>query len=149
MSTTQGKGNPPSARPRHEDKDVVLDRDHDGNVHASLPRSVRHYGIEVFDWGYIGPAAAELALNILAWILPVGVDGEPGIRCEQGECSAIAWRLHRSFMAEFLVRVPYDGGCLREAAIRRWVLGYITEKNAMQEQPVSAARAWLSQLMPR
>jgi len=112
-------------RQRSMDKDVVLDRDDAGEVYAGLPWQVQHYCVDAFDWGYIGYAPAELALNILNWSLPVGVDGESGIQCEHGECSAIAWRLHRSFMAEFLVRVPHDGGCLRESDIRRWVLGYL------------------------
>ncbi len=107
-------------RPPRRDKDIVLDRDDDGAIYACLPRSVRHYSLEM-DWGYIGPASAELALNILNWILPPGIDGDAPIRCEDGECSAVAWRLHRSFLAEFLVRVPHPGGCLHESDIRRWV----------------------------
>lgn len=122
------------ARQRHVDKDVVLDRDAAGDVYACLPWQIRHYGVEAFDWGYIGPASAELSLNILNWVLPVGIDGEAAIQCEQGECSAIAWRLHRTFMAEFLVRVPYEGGCLREGDIRRWILQHY----AQIDEPVNA-----------
>lgn len=114
----------PSRRSARKDKDLVLDRDDAGCVYTSLPRTVRHYGGEL-DWGYIGPATAELALNVLNWILPPGVDGEAAIVCEEGCASAVAWRLHRSFMADFLVRVPYSGGCIPESDIRRWVLQHI------------------------
>lgn len=122
---------------RRHDKDIVLDRDDGGQVHACLPRSVWHYGVDTFDWGYIGPATAELALNILNWILPPGIDGEAAIRCDQGECSAVAWRLHRSFLADFLVRIPYAGGCLQEADIRRWVLQHCA---TVEASPVTSAR---------
>jgi hypothetical protein len=134
-----------SGRPRRPEKDVVLDRDDDGRIYASLPYEVHHYGVEGFDWGYIGPGTAELSLNILHWLLPPGVDGEPPIQCEEDICSAVAWRLHRSFMAEFLVRVPYAGGCLKEAEIRRWVLQHIH----MPEEPVkpSSGRGWLTSLI--
>lgn len=133
------------SKDRRPDKDLVLDRDEDGNVYASLPRSVRHYGVETLDWGYIGPATAELALNILNWILPAGIDGEAAISCEEGECSAVAWRLHRSFMAEFLIRVPYAGGCIAESDVRRWVLQHcsVPEHSAPQPKP----RNWLSGLI--
>lgn len=106
---------------RRRDKDLILDRDETGQVYASVPYCVRHYGVDELDWGYIGPATAELALNILNWLLPPRVEGEPPIQCEHGECSAVAWRLHRTFMAEFLVHVPYEGGCAKEQEIRRWV----------------------------
>lgn len=132
---------------RRLDKDVVLDRDDDGHVHVCLPRSVRHYGVEAFDWGYIGPGTAELALNILNWILPPGVDGEAAIHCEDGECSATAWRLHRSFMADFLVRVPFAGGCLQEAAIRRWVLAHFDEPGNIRHSAADAG--WHSSPPPR
>lgn len=142
-------GNEAPTRTRRCDKDVVLDRDQSGVVYASLPLQVEHYGVEAFDWGYIGPAVAELSLNILTWVLPVGVDGETGIQCEQGLCSAVAWRLHRSFMAECLVRVPYEGGCLRETEIRRWVLDHLAEVNLREEQAPAASRSWLAGIMPR
>ena len=35
-----------TGRPRRLDKDIVLDRDDDGGIYASLPRQVRHYGVE-------------------------------------------------------------------------------------------------------
>ena len=130
---------------RRRDKDVVLDRDETGCVHVCLPRSVWHYGVDTFDWGYIGPATAELALNILNWILPPGVDGEAAIHCERGECSAVAWRLHRSFLADFLVRVPHAGGCLHEADIRRWVLQHYATTEAL---PVTTT-GWTETVSPR
>ncbi|HEX7046584.1 MAG TPA: hypothetical protein VF275_03295 [Gammaproteobacteria bacterium] len=130
---------------RRLDKDLVLDRDDDGRVYACLPRTIRHYGEESFDWGYIGPATAELALNVLNWILPPGVDGEKAIQCEEGECSAVAWRLHRSFMAEFLVRVPYGGGCIPESDVRRWVLQHFSVPE--EAVPPLKPRSWLSSLV--
>lgn len=130
---------------RRLDKDLVLDRDDDGGVYACLPRTIRHYGAESFDWGYIGPATAELALNVLNWILPPGVDGESAIQCEEGECSAVAWRLHRSFMAEFLVRVPYGGGCISESDVRRWVLQHFSVPE--EAVPPLKPRSWLSGLV--
>lgn len=132
---------------RRRDKDIVLDRDEMGVVYACLPRTIRHYGVESFDWGYIGPATAELALNVLNWILPPGVDGEAAIQCETGECSAVAWRLHRSFMAEFLVRVPYAGGCLHEADIRKWVLRHFDVRD--ESPPPAGSASWISSFFPR
>lgn len=134
-------------RRQRRERDIVLDRDDDGNVHITVPRTVRHYATDDLDWGYIGPATAELALNILNWILPPGVDGEPGIRCDEGECSAVAWRLHRTFMAEMLVRVPYAGGCLYEREVRRWVLRHFSEIG--RETPAPAKTSWFSGFLPR
>lgn len=130
---------------RRRDRDLVLDRDETGRVYASVPYNVRHYRVDELDWGYIGPATAELALNILNWVLPAGVDGEAPIQCEHGECSAVAWRLHRTFMAEVLVRVPYHGGCVKEQEIRRWVLTHFT----LPGEPIRTHKnvSWLSSLM--
>lgn len=130
---------------RRPDKDLVLDRDDEGGIYACLPWSVRNYGTDSFDWGYIGPATAELALNILNWMLPPGVDGEAAIQCEEGECSAVAWRLHRSFMAEFLVRIPYSGGCISEADMRRWVLAHFSVSG--EHVPPTKPDGWLSGLI--
>lgn len=130
---------------RHRDKDIVLDRADDGEAYAALPRTVRHYQVDDLDWGYIGPASAELALNILNWVLPPGVDGEPPIECEDGLCSAVAWRLHRTFMAEFLVRVPYTGGCVSESGVRQWVIAQIDDEAREQIRP----RDWFSLMLSR
>lgn len=138
-------GDPASGSGRRRDKDVVLDRDDGGETYVAIPRTVRHYAVDDLDWGYIGPATAELALNILNWILPPGVDGEPPIACEDGECSAVAWRLHRTFMAEFLVRVPHAGGCLSESGVRQWVLAQIDE-NVCDHSPRTD---WFSLMLPR
>lgn len=110
--------------------DIVLLRQEDGTTSISVDWVVRHYGVAQMDWGYVGPAPAELALNILNNALPVGVDGEDAIDCEQGRCSAICWRLHRSFMADVLVRIPYEGARLGNQEIRRWILSSLSDELA-------------------
>lgn len=127
--------------------DLVIDRDDDGRVFCSIPQRVSHYSAGGFDWGYIGPGAAELALNVLHHYLPPGCDREAPIKLERGEISAATWRLHRAFMAEFLIRLPYQGGCIHEGRIRRWIIEYFSDANRVPaDEP---AQHWWQKLVSR
>lgn len=108
-------------RELNESLDLVLDRDDLGNIYCSFSHVVSHYPSVRLDWGYIGPATAELALNVLHEFLPPADDGDDVVRLQQGVCSADAWRLHRQFMADVLVRIPVAGGCMTGQEIREWI----------------------------
>ncbi|MDX1454866.1 MAG: hypothetical protein R3217_05345 [Gammaproteobacteria bacterium] len=129
------------------DGDLVLDRDDDGNIYSSIPHRVSHYNVDQLDWGHIGPGPAELALNILDHFLPPGCDGEKPVSLEKGEISAVTWRLHRAFMADHLVRLPYEGGCLHEGRIRRWILEYFSEPKRVPEE--EGTDTWWHRLVGR
>jgi hypothetical protein len=84
--------------------DVVLYRDVDGTARATVDHVVRHSptGIE---WGYAGSGPADLARSVLLALTDEGtVD-----------------RHYQAFKDEVVARVPYAGGVLRAADVRRWV----------------------------
>lgn len=91
-------------RSGYDPSDVVLYRQVDGTACASVDHIVRHSpsGIE---WGYTGSGPADLARSVLLAI----TDESTVERCYQ------------AFKAEVLAHVPFAGGVLRAADVRRWL----------------------------
>lgn len=100
----------------------------DGTVGMNLPRAVIQHSPTGWQVGYGGSGPADLALNILAAFFPVGCDGEPPVKCWQGQCSATAWRLHQDFK-------------------RAFVAGWEVPKGSTLEVPAARIVAWAEQTL--
>lgn len=93
-----------AVRPGADPDDVVLYRRLDGTACCSVDHVVRHSPTGI-DWGRTGSGPADLALSVL-----VALTNED-----------TAERLYTGFEADVVARVPYAGGVLRAADVRRWV----------------------------
>jgi hypothetical protein len=74
-----------------------------------------HHSPSGFAWGYGGSGPADLALNILEWVLRQEGYGGETIRCAAGTCFRLAWQLHHDFTWRFIaacdrqeVRLPLE-----------------------------------------
>lgn len=84
--------------------DVVLYRDIDGTAHATVAHTPVHSPTGI-DWGRLGAGPTDLALAVLTAV--AGAD--------------VAERYSADFAAEVVARLPYAGGVLRAADVRRWL----------------------------
>jgi hypothetical protein len=90
---------------------------------TNVPHLVTHHSPSGYSWGYGGSGPADLALNILEWVLREDGHQGPRVRCFEGECFVRAWHLHQPFTWTFLAPLPPAGGTLPLAAIRQWLAG--------------------------
>ena len=82
--------------------------------------TVRHHSPEGFEIGDPGPGAADLALNILATLLPCEDDNFE--QCIAGKVSRQAWALHQDFKFEFLATADPNEGEIEWDIIESWLL---------------------------
>jgi len=94
-------------------KDIILFRDGSG-AHANVPHRVVYHSPTGFEWGYGGSGPADLALNVLASIVPLRQ----------------AWDLHQEFKFKFIAPMPHEGGTIRGEDIRGWLYKKSNEKGA-------------------
>lgn len=85
--------------------DVILRRDGAGNALANIPHKLVYHSPTGFEFGYGGSGPADLALNILAQVLPLRQ----------------AWILHQEFKWRFIAAAPREGGTIRGTAIKAWL----------------------------
>lgn len=88
------------------------------------PRLV-HHSPDGYEWGYGGSGPADLALNILAKCLPVGIEPSPPVKLFNGECSQLAWALHQKFKSDCIAHIPYEGFTLQGRAVDAWIRAQI------------------------
>jgi len=76
---------------------IICTRMLDGTATCSVPHRHRHHSPDRVDFGYEGPAPADLALNILAAALPLE-PGDNDVRlADDSRVSKPAWDLHEAF----------------------------------------------------
>lgn len=92
-----------------------------GELHTNVPRSVIHHSPTGFETGYGGSGPADLALNILGALIPVGTDQLEAVSCYRGRCSMTAWLLHQALKERFLARMDPEGETIPAEVLRRWV----------------------------
>jgi len=69
----------------------------DGTATCNVPHRHRHHSPDRVDFGYVGSAPADLALNILAAALPLE-PGDNDVRlADDSRVSKPAWDLHEAF----------------------------------------------------
>lgn len=97
---------------------------------VTVPVHLRHHRrrpgpdtLEVGEVGSITPGSRDLALNILAYLYPLGCGAEEPVRCRVNLASHTAYSLHESFCAHFLAPMDPAGGEILVEEIRSWAGG--------------------------
>ena len=106
--------------------DVRVWRDADGALQATVAH-LAHHSPSGFECGYGGSGPADLALSILAAFLPAQTDGSAERLYRGVRCSRFAWMYHQQFKWEFIATLPKEGGVIRAADIREWILARMAD----------------------
>jgi len=105
-----------------EDVGLVCGRRPDGRLATNVAQRFVWHSPTGFECGYGGSGPADLALNVLAALVPVGSDGAEGWTIfDKQKVSATAGLLHQDFKDEFIARLPRQGGTVSIADIRAWL----------------------------
>lgn len=89
--------------------DFIFLRTHNGPV-TNVPQLVTHHSPTGFEWGYGGSGPADLALNILEFVLRDSEYDGPKMKTWDGkECFAASWFMHQTFKREIIANIPRDG----------------------------------------
>lgn len=93
--------------------DIQLWRDSGGTAHASVKHIVV-YSPTGIEWSYVGGGPGDLAVSILTHIA-----GEK-----------VAAQHAHAFAHDIVARIPHEGGVVRAAAVRAWLLARTTDLSA-------------------
>lgn len=120
-------------------EDVVVAR-RQGVAVCNVPCTVIFKRWDGYNFGYVGHAPAELAVNILnAFVPPRRREAafEPGpVRVLRGMCSVFAAENHIAFMYDFLVRMDRETGGTIPA---HFIVSWIEQKRAEREEAAREA----------
>ncbi len=78
---------------------------HDAGALVDIPQRFVVHSPTGFEFGYGGSGPADLALNVLALLVP----------------PQEAWRLHQRFKFDCIAKIPRDGGVIEAASVREWI----------------------------
>jgi len=108
---------------------LVCKRLADGRLATNIAQRFVWHSPTGFECGYGGSGPADLALNVLAALVPVGSDGAEGWTIYDGQkVSATAGLLHQDFKDTFIARLPQKGGTVPIEEIRNWLDGRRAER---------------------
>lgn len=108
----------------------ILDRPADGLekgiVITNVPHLVVHHSPDGYEFGYNGSGPADLALNCCQ--LYLNMTGYQGItvKCYDGKCWRLAYRLRHDFKDAFISSAPREGRVVPFAQIDDWFRQHIT-----------------------
>lgn len=107
-----------------EEHGIILRRMAPLETATNVPHLVTHHSPEGFEWGYGGSGPAELALNILEYLLRrEGYTGET-VRCFEGHCFRLAWHLHQDFKRDVIARCDRQEEHLSVESVQDWLDTY-------------------------
>jgi hypothetical protein len=108
---------------------LVCRRQGDGQLACNVPQRFVWHSPTGFECGYGGSGPADLALNVLAALVPLGSDGAEGWKIYDGQSvSATAGLLHQDFKNHFIARMPKQGATVDISLIRAWLNQKRTEQ---------------------
>ena len=84
-------------------------------VKTNVPRIIVHHSLSGFEFGYGGSGPADLALNIIEWVLREEGHEEPDdyiIPLKQGHCFRLTYMLYQDFKWKFIATIPRDRGTI-------------------------------------
>jgi hypothetical protein len=106
--------------------DGPSDMDKVGGVITNVPHLVVHHSPDGYEFGYAGSGPADLALNICQLYLNMtGYKGEQ-IKCYDGKCWGLAWKLHQKFKQDIVALVPRSGASIPFSMLDVWFTSTIT-----------------------
>lgn len=102
---------------------LICERQPDGRLACNIPQRFIWHSPTGFECGYLGSGPADLALNVLAELVPLGSDGAEGWKIYDGQSvSATAGLLHQDFKARFIATMDQrKGGSVPISRIREWL----------------------------
>lgn len=105
------------------------DADHRRNAVTNVPHLVVHHSPDGFEFGYGGSGAADLALNVCQLYLNLTQYKGRKTKCYDGNCWALAWRLHQDFKREFIANVNWvKGASIPFGKIDAWFTAQMTNE---------------------
>lgn len=105
-----------------EEVGLICQRQADGRLACNIPQRFVWHSPTGFECGYGGSGPADLALNVLAALVPLGADDADGWKIYDGQrVSATAGLLHQDFKDLFIATMPRDGRTIDIRAIRSWL----------------------------
>lgn len=90
----------------------IIFRREGSRVASNVPHLVTHHSPTGFEFGYGGSGPADLALNAVEAILKATGHRGPRIRCFDGNCFALAFKLHHAFKWEFVAPADREAGAV-------------------------------------
>ena len=89
---------------------------------TNVPHYVEWHSPSGYEWGYGGSGPADLALNIVEYILRhIGFEGQQWAEARRGGCFSKAVFLHQEFKWLFVATLPRSGGFILYEAAEAWV----------------------------
>ena len=111
-----------------EEAGLVVRRIEDGRIASNVPMVVHHHS-KSFDVGYGGSGPADLALNVMHFLLPPMHDDDgdviDGVRVSQ-----LAQNLHQEAKWELIATMPEAGGRIPIEDLREWIALKLTDQVA-------------------
>lgn len=105
-----------------EDEGLICRRLESGELACNIAQRHVWHSPTGFECGYLGSGPADLALNVLAQLIPAGADGLPAEKIFGGtEVSATAVLLHQAFKERFIATMDREGGTIPIEEIRAWI----------------------------
>ena len=92
-------------------------------ANVNVPHKHKHHSPTGLEWGYGGSGPADLALNVLALMMPCFGDDIEANAVKLADGSTVsreAWALHQQFKWDFLATMPHEGGMIPIDSIRAW-----------------------------
>jgi len=103
-----------------EQHGIVLRR-MDQQTSTNVPHLVIHHSPTGYAWGYGGSGHADLARNILEWLLrQEGYRGET-VPCVAGRCFRLAWDLHQAFKRDVIAACDHEAAHIPLETVTTWL----------------------------
>lgn len=117
---------------------LICRRLEDGRAACNVPQVIVQHSPTGFEWGYGGSGPADLALNVLHFLLPPREvhDFGDGRRMMEGVLvggigvSPEALQLHQDFKRHFLESMKEDGGHITLEEMRAWIVQQLVAEAA-------------------
>jgi hypothetical protein len=101
-------------------EELVLQRLPDGTAQTNVPQLVVWHSPTGFEWGYAGSGPADLALNLVEFVLRLRK--YKGKQARSLPCFAMSVELHQEFKRRFVEQLPHAGTAIPFAEVEALVL---------------------------
>ena len=100
---------------------LVAKRLPDGRLLTNIEQVIVHHSPTGFECGYCGSGPADLALNVLHFLIPPTGEFDDVECFNHTKVSREAWMLHQDFKEKFIATLPEKGGFININQIRAWL----------------------------